>query len=51
MNLINNIIMVTGGSGLLGKEIINNIRLNNGTPQPRYKVYKNNQKKELYNVT
>ncbi len=32
MNLNNNIIIVTGGSGLLGKEIINNIRLNNGIP-------------------
>tara|TARA_B100001093_G_scaffold202769_1_gene194754 strand:- start:3528 stop:4265 length:738 start_codon:yes stop_codon:yes gene_type:complete len=32
MNLKNNIILVTGGSGLLGKEIINNIRLNNGIP-------------------
>ena len=32
MNLKNNIILVTGGSGLLGKEIINNIRLNNGVP-------------------
>ena len=32
MNLKKNIILVTGGSGLLGKEIINNIRLNNGVP-------------------